>query len=65
MGADRQVAYDVYNKIVEIDLFEAGFDTEWETIPIPDLDEQGEWEGVRRRYWALSNYKLPTCSFIG
>jgi protein arginine N-methyltransferase 2 len=65
MGADRQVAYDVYNKIVEIDLFEAGFDTEWETIPVPNLDEQGEWEGVRRKYWALSNYKLPTCSFIG
>lgn len=65
MGADRQVAYDVYNKIVEIDLFEAGFDTEWETIPVPDLDEQGEWEGVRRKYWALKNYKLPTCSFIG
>ncbi|OAL01393.1 arginine N-methyltransferase 2 [Phaeosphaeriaceae sp. SRC1lsM3a] len=65
MGADRQVAYDVYNKIVEIDLFEAGFDTEWETVPVPDLDEQGEWEGVRRKYWALKNYKLPTCSFIG
>jgi protein arginine N-methyltransferase 2 len=65
MGADRQVAYDVYNKIVEIDLFEAGFDTEWETIPVPDLEEQGEWEGVRRKYWALPNYKLPTCSFIG
>lgn len=65
MGADRQVAYAVYNKIVEIDLFEAGFDTEWETIPVPNLDEQGEWEGVRRKYWALPNYKLPTCSFIG
>ncbi|KAH7091276.1 S-adenosyl-L-methionine-dependent methyltransferase [Paraphoma chrysanthemicola] len=65
MGADRQVAYDVYNKIVEMDLFEAGFDTEWETIPVPDLDEKGEWEGVRRKYWALKNYKLPTCSFIG
>ncbi|KAF2819829.1 arginine N-methyltransferase 2 [Ophiobolus disseminans] len=65
MGADRQVAYDVYNKIVEIDLFEAGFDTEWETIPVPDLDEQGEWDGVKRKYWALKDYKLPTCSFIG
>ena len=65
MGADRQVAYDVYNKIVEIDLFEAGFDTEWETIPVPDLAEQGEWEGVKRKYWALKDYKLPTCSFIG
>ncbi|KAH4059538.1 arginine N-methyltransferase [Parastagonospora nodorum] len=65
MGADRQVVYDVYNKIAEIDLFEAGFDTEWETIPVPNLDEQGEWDGVRRKYWALPNYKLPTCSFIG
>lgn len=65
MGADRQVAYDVYNKIVEMDLFEAGFDTEWETIPVPNLDEQGEWEGVRRKYWVLEEYKLPTCSFIG
>ncbi len=64
MGADRQVCYDVYNKLVEIDLFEAGFDTEWETIPVPDLDEQNEWEGVRRKYWVLKDYKLPTCRFI-
>ena len=65
MGADRQVVYDVYNKIVEIDLFEAGFDTEWETVSVPDLDEHGEWEGVRRKYWVLKDYKLPTCTFIG
>lgn len=65
MGADRQVCYDVYTKIVEMDLFEAGFDTEWEDIPVPDLQEAGEWDGVRRRYWALDKYKLPTCSFIG
>ncbi|KAF2274773.1 arginine N-methyltransferas-like protein [Westerdykella ornata] len=64
MGADRQVCYDVYCKVVEMDLFEAGFDTEWETIPVPDLDSEGEWEGVRRKYWVLKNYKLPTCSFI-
>jgi protein arginine N-methyltransferase 2 len=65
MGADRQIVYDVYGKIVEMDLFEAGFDTEWETIHVPDLDEQGEWEGLRRKYWVLKEYKLPTCSFIG
>lgn len=65
MGADRQIVYDVYTKIVEFDLFEAGFDTEWETVPVPDLDEKGEWEGVRRKYWVLKDYKLPTCSFIG
>ena len=64
MGADRQVAYDVYCKIVEMDLFEAGFDTEWDKVTVPDLDEQGEWEGVRRKYWVLKEYRLPTCAFI-
>ncbi|KAJ4403762.1 Arginine N-methyltransferase 2 [Didymella pomorum] len=65
MGADRQIVYDVYGKIVEMDLFEAGFDTEWETMQVPDLEEQGEWEGLRRKYWVLKEYRLPTCSFIG
>jgi protein arginine N-methyltransferase 2 len=58
LGADRQVCYDVYT-------FDAGMDTEFEDIRIPDLDEQGEWEGVRRRYWALDNYRMPTCKFVG
>ncbi|KAK8206267.1 S-adenosyl-L-methionine-dependent methyltransferase [Phyllosticta capitalensis] len=64
LGADRKVCYDVYTKIVEMDLFEAGFDTEWEEMPIPDLDANGEWEGVRRKYWVLDTYRLPTCKFI-
>ena len=64
MGADRQICYDVYTKVVEMDLFEAGFDTEWETIPVEEM-ENCEWEGVKRRYWTLREYKLPTCKFIG
>jgi protein arginine N-methyltransferase 2 len=65
LGADRQVCYDVYTRVVEMDLFDAGMDTEFEDIRIPDLDEQGEWEGVRRRYWVLDNYRMPTCKFVG
>ena len=65
LGADRQVCYDVYTKVVEIDLFDAGLDTAWKEIKIPDLQEQGEWEGVRRKYWALETYRMPTCSFLG
>lgn len=61
---DRQICYDVYGKVLEMDLFEAGFDTEWETMQVPEM-EKGEWEGVKRRYWALREYKLPTCQFIG
>ena len=64
LGADRQICYDVYGKVVEMDLFEAGFDTEWETIEVPRMDE-AEWEGVKRRYWTLKEYKLPICQFIG
>ncbi|KAJ5626902.1 Protein arginine N-methyltransferase 2 [Penicillium herquei] len=62
MGADRQISYDVYQKVAEMDLFEAGFDIEWEDIPVPKLD--GEWEGVRRAYWVVDNYRLPLCRFM-
>lgn len=64
LGADRQICYDVYGKVLEMDLFEAGFDTEWDTIKVPEMEKE-EWEGVKRRYWSLREYKLPTCEFIG
>ncbi|PWY93184.1 arginine N-methyltransferase [Aspergillus sclerotioniger CBS 115572] len=62
MGADRQISYDVYQKVVEIDLFEAGFEVEWEEIEVPKLE--GEWEGVRRPYWMIEKYRLPVCKFM-
>ena len=65
LGADRQICYDVYGKVVEMDLFEAGFDVEWETIRVPDLEKAEEWKGVRRRYWALGEYRLPICRWMG
>ncbi|GAB7366542.1 hypothetical protein MBLNU230_g8530t1 [Neophaeotheca triangularis] len=64
LGADRQVCYDVYTKVVELDLFEAGMDTEWEVLKVPDLDGEGQWKGVRRKYWDVDVYRLPTCTFI-
>lgn len=64
LGADRQICYDVYSKVVEMDLFEAGFDTEWETVQVAELANE-EWKDVRRRYWVLKEYKLPICSFAG
>lgn len=62
MGADRQICYDVYGKIVEMDLFEAGFDIVWETIKVPDMSDE-KWNGIRRKYWNLKEYRLPTCTF--
>ena len=64
LGADRQVCYDVYAKVVEIDLLEAGYDVEWETIPIQDLEQSKQWDGVKRPYWQLESYRLPVCTII-
>ncbi|KAE8151152.1 S-adenosyl-L-methionine-dependent methyltransferase [Aspergillus avenaceus] len=62
MGADRQISYDVYQKVAEMDLFEAGFDVEWEEIKVPGLDN--EWDGVRRSYWNIDSYRLPLCKYM-
>ncbi|QIW98875.1 hypothetical protein AMS68_004393 [Peltaster fructicola] len=66
LGADRQICYDVYTRIVEMDLYEAGLDTEWLDIQVPNLEANDEWKGVRHKYWDNVNpYRLPTCKFIG
>ena len=65
LGADRQVCYDVYTNVLGMDLLEAGYDVDWETLTVPDLEKAEEWKGVRRSYFALDKYKLPVCTFIG
>ncbi|KHO00037.1 Arginine N-methyltransferase 2 [Metarhizium album ARSEF 1941] len=69
LGADRQVCYDVYTKVVEMHGADAGLDVEWEVSDV-DMkglkeDGKGQWEGVRRRYWTLDKYRLPVCTFMG
>ncbi|KAL9087424.1 MAG: hypothetical protein Q9159_003636 [Coniocarpon cinnabarinum] len=65
LGADRRVCYDVYTKVVEMDLFEAGFDVAWEKVPVDErlLKEAGV--GVSRKYWDLEEYRLPVVTFLG
>ncbi|KAF2790629.1 arginine N-methyltransferase 2 [Melanomma pulvis-pyrius CBS 109.77] len=65
LGADRQICYDVYTKVAEMDLYEAGFDTEWEDIEVPKgLHGSDQWEGTRRPYWTIDVYRLPINTFI-
>ncbi|KAH7419707.1 S-adenosyl-L-methionine-dependent methyltransferase [Cadophora sp. MPI-SDFR-AT-0126] len=67
LGADRRVCYDVYCKVVEMDALEAGMDVEWTDVEVGQLggEGEGEWKGVRRRYWVLERYRLPICRFLG
>jgi protein arginine N-methyltransferase 2 len=77
LGADRRVCYDVYTRVLECDLLDAGFDVRWEDVDVdmdgaeaeegrrPGLGKEGEgeWEGVKRRYWTLE--KVGFCiSFL-
>jgi protein arginine N-methyltransferase 2 len=59
LGADRQICYDVYTKVVEMHLSDASMDVDWVEIDVDmkGLGEagKGEWEGVRRRYWTLDS----------
>lgn len=66
LGADRRVCYDVYTRVVELHLSEAGMDVEWTDVPVEELggEGEGEWKGVRRRYWTLNTYRLPVCKFM-
>ncbi|OQV10365.1 hypothetical protein CLAIMM_14378 [Cladophialophora immunda] len=64
LGADRQICYDVYTKVAEIDLRQAGFDTAWEDIAVPSgLHGSKQWEGTRRPYWTIDVYRLPVNTF--
>ncbi|PSR82722.1 arginine N-methyltransferase 2 [Coniella lustricola] len=69
LGADRPICYDVYTRVVEMHLSDAGMDVEWKEIDVDlkGLEEagKGEWEGVKRRYWTLDKYRLPVCTFLG
>jgi hypothetical protein len=59
LGADRKICYDVYTKVVEMQCADAGLDVEWEEsdVDMSGLEKagEGEWEGVRRRYWTLDS----------
>lgn len=62
LGADRQICYDVYTKVVEMHLSDAGMDVAWQDMDVDmqGLQEEGkgEWEGVKRRYWTLNSEYL-------
>jgi type IV protein arginine methyltransferase len=63
LGADRRVCYDVYTKVAEAHLLDAGFDVDWKVIDVDlrglNKDGEGEWVGVVRRYWTLDSKSEP------
>ena len=68
LGADRLICYDVYTKVAELHLTDAGLDVDWKVIDV-DMSAlaeagKGEWEGVKRRYWTLDSRCLPNLALV-
>ena len=68
LGADRQTCYDVYTKVVEVHLTDAGMDVDWKVLDVDmkNLAEhgRGDWEGVKMRYWTLDSKYSFMASFV-
>lgn len=65
MGADRQICYDVYQKVVDCELDEAGWTADFEDVEVPNevIQDEKEWEGVRRKYWVVKTYRIPIVQY--
>lgn len=60
LGADQQLFYDVYTQVVELELRDIGLGTTWQTIPMTNSSDT--WNGIKKRYWTLDEYRLPLCT---
>lgn len=74
LGADRQVIYQVYRKLVELDLANYGLECKFVDVDVPDTlfksksDEKDAdssvWDNIKRSYWSCPTYYHPVVKFI-
>eukprot|EP01116_Phalansterium_solitarium_P013371 TRINITY_DN3072_c4_g1_i1.p2 TRINITY_DN3072_c4_g1~~TRINITY_DN3072_c4_g1_i1.p2 ORF type:complete len:344 (+),score=147.74 TRINITY_DN3072_c4_g1_i1:114-1145(+) len=51
----------IYCRLAALELAEMGLQTHYTPI---DMDaSRADWDGVKRQYWTLKTYNLPTCRF--
>jgi protein arginine N-methyltransferase 2 len=63
LAAKNPFFHEVSCQVADLELQKLGLETTWTTMPI-DPDSSEIWEGVKRKYWTLKEYKLPMCHFI-
>lgn len=61
LGADREVIYDVYRNLVEMDLSNYGLQCQMEEIPVKNGDVFAD---VKRSYWLCPVYYHPKATFL-
>ncbi|GAV28062.1 hypothetical protein PMKS-001530 [Pichia membranifaciens] len=71
LGADRLVCYEVYKKVVDLDLSNYGLSVEFQTMKAPvttlkenDDSEDSVWKDIKRAYWRCPLYYHPEARFM-
>lgn len=71
LGADRLVCYEVYRKVVDLDLANYGLQVKFKPILAPkstleETDATGDsvWDTIRRPYWRCPIYYHPEARFM-
>jgi type IV protein arginine methyltransferase len=62
LGGGNKFFNDVYCRLAELELQDLGFKVEYMTVPI-DTSSSQLWDGVKRKYYSLSQYQLPLVRF--
>ncbi|KAI9007243.1 S-adenosyl-L-methionine-dependent methyltransferase [Gaertneriomyces semiglobifer] len=55
--------HDVSCRLAEADLLEIGLTTEYDTIQMDKLGDE-VWQGTKRAYFSLPEYRLPKCKLV-
>lgn len=71
LGADRLVCYEVYKKVVDLDLSNYGLTVEFTEMEAPvttleenDTQDDSVWKDIKRAYWRCPVYYHPEARFM-
>lgn len=62
-ASTNQFFHDVYCCLVDLELRECNIRTEYVPMDVNPLSN-AVWQGVKRPYWVLGEYRLPVCQFV-
>jgi protein arginine N-methyltransferase 2 len=63
LAGTNKFFHDVACRMAEIDFNECGMSIEYQVIKMDQLGDE-TWQGTRRAYWSLDEYRLPIVRFI-
>ncbi|KAJ1836120.1 hypothetical protein LPJ63_000560 [Coemansia sp. RSA 2711] len=63
LGGDHKLFHDVYCHIVQADLLKLGIETQYAQVSSDIVMDEATWKGIKRPYWMIKNYNLPTCTW--